>query len=89
MAECVTTLHTYKLDTGQQTLLADGQPVRPLFFQVLHVLLAHAGEQVSQDQLLEAVWKHQAVSPSAVAQTIRNNRTLPQDSAQSPWFIQW
>ncbi len=80
----------YELDTEQQTLLADGQPVRirPLSFQVLQFLLAHAGELVSQDQLLEAVWKRQAVSSSAVAQTIRDIRALLQDSAQSPRFIQ-
>ncbi len=80
----------YELDTEQHTLLKDGQPVhiRPLSFQVLRFLLDHAGELVSQDQLLEAVWKRQEVSSSAVAQTIRDIRTLLQDSAQSPRFIQ-
>ncbi len=80
----------YELDSEQQTLLLEGQAVhiRPLSFRVLQFLLAHAGELVSQDQLLQAVWKRQAVSSSAVAQTIRDIRALLQDSAQSPRFIQ-
>lgn len=84
------TFEHFELDLIQEKFFISGEAVhiRPQTFQVLRLLLEHAPNLLSQETLLKDVWKREAVSTSAVAQTIREIRSLLNDSAQSPRFVQ-
>lgn len=80
---------TLDLDTGQ--LQRDGAaPValRRLALRVLSLLLQHAPNLVSRDQLLQEAWGRQAVSDSVVAQVIKELRQLLGDSARTPRYLE-
>jgi class 3 adenylate cyclase len=62
--------------------------LRPKTFAVLQYLVAQAGQVVTQDALLDAVWGQTAVSETVVRRSIRELRTILGDSAQHPQFIQ-
>ncbi len=49
----------FMLDTERQVLLADGRPagIRGRPVQILAVLVAKAGEIVTQDEIVAAVWR--------------------------------
>src|SRR5712691_8283683 len=68
---------------GAQTLAR-----RPKTFAVLRYLIARAGQLITQDQLLDAVWGQTAVSEAVVRNSIRELRTILHDTAQYPQFIQ-
>src|SRR5260370_33190376 len=68
---------------GAQTLA-----LRPKTFAVLRYLIARAGQLITQDQLLDAVWGQTAVSEAVVRNSIRELRTILHDTAQYPPFIQ-
>ncbi len=61
---------------------------RPQLIKILRVLLSNPGEIVTTDTLLERVWGQVVVSPSTVAQCIREIRKALRDDAQNPRFIQ-
>ena len=79
----------FALDHEQKSMRGpDGVvALRPQSFAVLCYLIEKAPNVVSQDELLDAVWGHQATSVSSVAQTIRELRQALGDSSTEPRFI--
>ena len=80
----------FVLDTDQQTLIGPtgALPLRRQSFLVLQHLLEHAPAVVGKDEILDAIWGHQAISSSAVAQTIRELRDALDDDAENPRAIE-
>ncbi|MDP9018034.1 MAG: winged helix-turn-helix domain-containing protein [Candidatus Eremiobacteraeota bacterium] len=62
----------YRLDTGQMIVLSDGivVPLGPRVVATLAVLIEHAGEIVSKDELIERVWPEGFVEDSSLTQNI-------------------
>ncbi|MET0892677.1 MAG: winged helix-turn-helix domain-containing protein, partial [Pseudoxanthomonas sp.] len=56
------------LDTSGHELSRDGVPItlEPKAFEVLTALLAHAGELMVRDALLDLVWGHRHVTPGVL-----------------------
>lgn len=79
----------FELDAEQKSVFGpDGQVrLRPQTFAVLRHLIEKAPSVVSRDELLDAVWGHQATSVSSVAQTIRELRHALGDSSSEPRLI--
>ncbi|MEN1729618.1 MAG: winged helix-turn-helix domain-containing protein, partial [Pseudomonadota bacterium] len=63
----------FELDTERKLVIGPEGPInlRPQTYAVLCHLIEKAPAVVSQDDLLDAVWGHQATSVSSVAQTIK------------------
>ena len=80
----------FVLDTEQQTLssLTGTAPLRRQSFLVLAYLVEHAPAVVGKNELLDAIWGHQAISSSAVAQTIRELREALGDHVEHPRAIE-
>jgi DNA-binding winged helix-turn-helix (wHTH) protein len=79
----------FTLDREQKTVTGPDGPVnlRPQTFAVLCHLVEQAPSVVSRDDLLDAVWGHQATSVSSVAQTIKELRQALGDSSADPRLI--
>jgi len=79
----------FRLDLEQKQVIGpDGLvAMRPLTFSVLCYLVEQAPRVVSRDELLDAVWGHQATSVSSVAQTIKELRQALGDSSSDPRLI--
>ncbi|MEE4331196.1 MAG: tetratricopeptide repeat protein [Wenzhouxiangella sp.] len=79
----------YHLDTEQKQVIGPDGPInlRPQTFGVLCHLVEQAPSVVSRDELLDAVWGHQATSVSSVAQTIKELRQAFEDSSSDPRLI--
>jgi class 3 adenylate cyclase/predicted ATPase len=78
------------LDVHNEQLWRDAQALalRPKTFAVLRYLAARAGQLVTQEALLDAVWGATAVSDAVVRRSIGELRTALGDTAQHPRFIQ-
>ncbi len=78
------------LDVRNEQLWRGAQALalRPKTFAVLRYLIAQAGQLITQDELLDAVWGQTAVSEAVVRKSIRELRTILDDTAQYPQFIQ-
>jgi DNA-binding winged helix-turn-helix (wHTH) protein len=78
------------LDLRNEQLWCDSQPItlRPKTFAVLRHLVAKAGQLVTQEAILDAVWGRTAVSETVVRSSIRELRAILGDRAQQPQFIQ-
>ncbi len=79
----------FEIDTEQKSVRGPSGPVnlRPQTFAVLCHLIEQAPAVVSRDELLDAVWGHQATSVSSVAQTIKELRQALGDSSTEPRLI--
>jgi DNA-binding winged helix-turn-helix (wHTH) protein/tetratricopeptide (TPR) repeat protein len=79
----------FELDSEQKQVSGPDGPValRPQTFAVLCHLIEQAPAVVSRDELLDAVWGHQATSVSSVAQTIKELRQALGDSSSEPHLI--
>lgn len=75
----------HSIDLDQCALLRDMQPVhlRPKTFDVLRYLAMHAGQLVTKQQLIEAVWPNAAVSDDSLVQCIKELRLALQDADQA------
>src|SRR5215471_3193197 len=62
-------------------------PLRPKSFAVLRYLVEHAGQLVTKDDLLEAVWAGTVVSDSVLKGCIREVRQALSDDVQQPRYI--
>ncbi|WP_130619350.1 ATP-binding protein [Dyella amyloliquefaciens] len=62
--------------------------VEPKAFSVLLELLAHPGELLSRDDLLDAVWGHNYVTPSTLSRVIAQLRRAMADDSEQPRYIQ-
>ncbi len=78
------------VDAGAHSLRRDGhdQGLEPKAFAVLLELLAHAGELVGRDQLLDAIWGHRHVTPGVLTRAIAQLRAAMGDDPHHPRFIQ-
>lgn len=78
------------VDSAAHTLSRDGQdrPLEPKAFAVLLHLLAHRGELVTRDQLLDAVWGHRHVTPGVLTRAIAQLRSAMDDDPHHPRYIQ-
>jgi len=79
----------FELDLEQKQVNGPDGPVnlRAQTFAVLCHLIEQAPAVVSRDDLLDAVWGHQATSVSSVAQTIKELRQALGDSSSEPHLI--
>ncbi|MGY6630148.1 MAG: tetratricopeptide repeat protein [Wenzhouxiangella sp.] len=79
----------FQIDLDQKSVIGPDGPVslRPQTFAVLCHLIDQAPAVVSRDDLLDAVWGHQATSVSSVAQTIKELRQALGDSSSEPRLI--
>lgn len=64
------------------------RPLEPKAFAVLVQLLARQGELVGRDELLDAVWAHRHVTPSALNRIIVNLRKSLGDDTAQPRYIE-
>ena len=80
----------FELDEANSSLLRDGKAVAlaPTPFAVLCTLVRQPGTLLSKNALLDEVWGHQFVSDSVLKTVISELRTLLDDDARQPRFIE-
>ena len=80
----------FELDEANARLLRDGTVVAltPTPFAVLCVLVRKPGCLITANALLDEVWGHQFVSDSVLRSAISDLRTVLQDDARKPRFIE-
>src|SRR5262249_26813591 len=78
------------LDLADERLWCGDQArtLRPKTFALLRYLVAHAGQLLTNEALLEALWPETLVSEVVLAGCIRELRQALGDSAQAPRFIE-
>ncbi|MHA6203729.1 ATP-binding protein [Dyella soli] len=78
------------VDVWAHRLVRDGCEVNvePKAFAVLVELLAHPGQLLSRDDLLDAVWGHSYVTPSTLSRVIAQLRHALADDCSQPRYIQ-
>jgi len=79
----------WRVDRALDEISRDGKTIKlePRVMQVLVHLAEHAGEVVSVDQLLEAVWKDVIVTPDSVYQAVAVLRRALADGTEEPVYI--
>ncbi len=77
------------LDTGTHTLTRNGEelPLTRLSFELFTVLVGHAPQLVTQDDLLTEVWGNAVVSDEALKQRIKVLRQSLGDPIHTPRYI--
>lgn len=77
------------VDTCAHTVTKEGLPIplEPKAYAVLLALLENAGHLIDKDSLLDAVWGHRNVTPSALSRTIAQLRHALGDSVRQPHYI--
>ena len=80
----------FRLDRRDERLWCGQEvvPLHPKTFAVLCCLVTQAGQLVTKDALLEAVWPETVVSQSVLQVAIRKLRQVLGDQARTPWFIE-
>ena len=80
----------FELDEVKACLLRDGKVVAlpPTPFAVLCALVRQPGVLLTKNALLDEVWGHQFVSDSVLKTVISELRTLLEDDARQPRFIE-
>ncbi|WP_266180223.1 ATP-binding protein [Dyella humicola] len=78
------------VDAWAHRVTRDGREitVEPKAFAVLLKLLAHPGQLIGRDDLLDAVWGHNFVTPSTLSRVIAHLRRAMADDAEQPRYIQ-
>ena len=74
----------FTLDLGRGILLGDGGaevPLRPKSFALLHLLVVNAGQLLSRDAILEALWPGLCVSDESITQCVHDIRCALGDEA--------
>jgi TolB-like protein/DNA-binding winged helix-turn-helix (wHTH) protein/Flp pilus assembly protein TadD len=81
---------TFRLDTVNHLLWRDGNrvPLAPKAFDVLAYLVEHAGQLVTQDEILEALWSETYVNPEVLRKYILEVRKTLDDRPDNPEFIE-
>jgi DNA-binding winged helix-turn-helix (wHTH) protein len=80
---------SFRLDPVNQCLWREGNqvPLAPKPFAVLSYLVDHAGQLVTQEELLEALWPETYVQPEVLRTYILELRKALGDRASEPRFI--
>jgi TolB-like protein/DNA-binding winged helix-turn-helix (wHTH) protein len=81
---------TFRLDTANHLLWRNGDriPLAPKAFDVLAYLVEHAGQLVTQDEILEALWAETYVNPEVLRKYILEVRKTLGDRSDNPEFIE-
>ena len=81
---------TFRLDTANHLLWRNGDrvPLAPKAFDVLAYLVDHAGQLVTQDEILEALWSEAYVNPGVLRKYILEVRKALGDRPDNPEFIE-
>jgi TolB-like protein/DNA-binding winged helix-turn-helix (wHTH) protein/Flp pilus assembly protein TadD len=81
---------TFRLDTANHILWRNGNrvPIAPKGFDVLAYLVDHAGQVVTQAEILEALWPETHVNPEALRKYILEIRKALGDRPNDPEFIE-
>jgi transcriptional activator of cad operon len=79
----------WRVDPALDEISRDGATVKlePRAMRVLLCLAEHAGQVVSVDQLLDAVWKDVVVTPDSVYQAVAGLRRALGDTSKEPAYI--
>jgi len=80
----------FRLDRHDERLWCGPEaiPLPPQTFAVLCCLVTQAGQLVTKEALLEAVWPETAVSEAVITVTMRTLRQVLGDEARTPKFIE-
>jgi len=80
----------FRLDPTNECLWCGAQAIslRPKAFAVLKFLVEHAGELVTKQQVLDAVWPGTFVTDAVLKDSIRQLREALNDDAESPTYIE-
>ena len=78
------------IEAGAHRLTRGGRdiPIEPKAFSVLLEFLAHPGQLLTRDQLLDAVWGHSFVTPATLNRIIAQLRRALGDDSGTPHCIQ-
>ena len=81
---------TFRLDTANHLLWRNGDrvPLAPKAFDLLAYLVKHAGQLVTQDEILEALWSETYVNPEVLRKYILEIRRALGDRPDNPEFIE-
>src|SRR5262249_55819697 len=81
---------TFRLDTANHLLWRDGDrvPIPPKNYDMLAYLVEHAGQVVTQDEILEALWPETFVNPEVLRKYILEIRKTLGDRPDTPEFIE-
>ena len=79
----------FEIDIARSELRENGAPlaVEPQVFDVLRFLAQNAGQTLSRDDLIEAVWGGRIVSDSAISTRIKDARAVLGDDGATQRFI--
>jgi eukaryotic-like serine/threonine-protein kinase len=82
----------FELDPSQYELRLAGQPLRlrPIPFELLHLLIRRRGQLVSRDQIVMRVWGETALSINTdrnINETIKQIRKVLRDDVDQSRFI--
>jgi DNA-binding winged helix-turn-helix (wHTH) protein len=80
----------FRLDPANHLLWRNGDrvPIAPKSFDVLAYLVEHAGQVVTQDEILEALWPEAYVNPEVLRKYILEIRKALGDRSDKPEFIE-
>ncbi len=80
----------FVLDPAEARLRRDGRdlPLRPKAFELLRVLAARAGQLVTKDELLDAVWGTRFVTEGVIKTTVGELRDALGDDPKRPRWIE-
>jgi DNA-binding winged helix-turn-helix (wHTH) protein len=79
----------FRLDPSRASLWRDTEEVAlpPKVFDLLCYLVEHAGELVTKDELLDAVWQRRFVSESTLKGCMNALRKALSDDVKAPRYI--
>src|SRR5205085_12516070 len=89
MRPVVYSFGAFQLDVGRRLLLRDGQPVQlsPKVFDTLLELIARAGQVLSKEELLAAVWPDAVVEENSLARNISTLRKALGENASDHHYV--
>ncbi|HEV3056665.1 MAG TPA: winged helix-turn-helix domain-containing protein [Vicinamibacterales bacterium] len=89
MAETGYRFGPFVVDRTRYRVLRDGAPLEltPKLLDLLLHLLEHAGDLVTKEQLLDALWPEANVTDNAIAQAVSELRDALDDEVSTPRFI--
>lgn len=78
-----------RVDFGRRELIVGGRLVdlQPLVFDLLACFVAHAGQVLDKDTLLEKVWGHAVGSDAMIARAVMKLRRALGDDGQEPRWL--
>jgi DNA-binding winged helix-turn-helix (wHTH) protein len=82
--------YPFRLDVANQCLWRGSESIelKPKAFAVLHHLVSHAGQLVSKEDLLDAVWPETFVGEAVLKVAVGELRKTLGDVSKEPRFIE-